>query len=62
MFISKLRPPLAAILKTQNRDIFISKDPMSMQFASKCAVFQTLLDKIHLYFCGPYPLDIALIF
>ena len=27
-----------------------------MQFASKCAVFQILLEKIHLYFCVPFPL------
>ena len=27
-----------------------------MQLASKCAVFQILLDKIHLYFCAPVPL------
>ena len=25
-----------------------------MQFASKCAVFQIYLDKIHLYFCDPF--------
>ena len=27
-----------------------------MQFASNSAVFQILLDKIHLYFCVPFPL------
>ena len=36
------------ILKTMN--------PIFMQFASKCAVFQILFDKIHLYFCVPFPL------
>ena len=56
MFISKWRPPLAAILKTYNRNIFKSKNPISMQFASKRAVFQTLLDKSHLYFSDPFPL------
>ena len=30
---------------------------ISMQFASKCAVFQILLDKIHLYFCDPFPFN-----
>ena len=25
-----------------------------MQFMSKCAVFQILLDKIHFYFCDPF--------
>ena len=28
-----------------------------MQFASKCAVFQILLDKSHLYFCVSFPLN-----
>ena len=56
MFISKWWPPLAAILNTYNRNIFKSKNPISMQFASKRAVFQILLDKIHLYFCDLFPL------
>ena len=33
---------------------------ISMQFASKCAVFQILLDKIHLYFCDPFPLIVLI--
>ena len=32
-----------------------------MQFESKCAVFQILLDKIHLYFCDPFPLILHLL-
>ena len=56
MFISKWWPPSAAILNTYNRNIFKSKNPISMQFASKREVFQILLDKIHLYFCDPFPL------
>ena len=32
------------------------KSPIFVQFASICAIFQILLDKIHLYFCVPFPL------
>ena len=32
-------------------------NPISMQVASKCAVFHILLYKIHLYFCVPFPLS-----
>ena len=34
------------------------RTPISMQFASKCFVFQILLDKIQLYFCDPFSLII----
>ena len=34
-----------------------NKNPIFMQFASKWAVFQILLDKINLYFCVPFPLN-----
>ena len=56
MFVSKWRPPLAAILKTYNRNILKNKNPISMQFASKCAFFQILLDKIiYIFvFLSPY--------
>ena len=40
--------------ENKNRNIFTSKNPIFMQFVSKCAVFQILLDKIHLYFCVPF--------
>ena len=51
MFISKWQPPLTAILKILNCNIFNSKNPIFMKFASKCAVFQILSDKIQLNFC-----------
>ena len=34
---------------------------ISMQFASKCAIFQMLLDKLSLYFCVPFPLGECLL-
>ena len=33
-------------------------NPIFMQFASKCSNFQILLNKIHLYFCVPFPLKL----
>ena len=33
-----------------------SKNQISMQFTSNCAVFQILLDKLPLNFCVPFPL------
>ena len=53
MFISKLQPPLAAILKTLHRNILKNKKPFGV-----VAVFQILLDKSHLYFCVPFPLTV----
>ena len=41
----------------KNPNILKNKNPIFMQFALKCAVFQILLDKIHLYFCVPFPLS-----
>ena len=41
---------MAAILKTYISNILNSKNPISMQFASKCADYQTLLDNNNLYF------------
>ena len=40
----------------KNRSILMNKNPIFMQFASKCAVFRILLDRIHLYFYVPFPL------
>ena len=37
----------------------MNKNPIFMQFASKFAVFQIFLDKIHIYFCVPFPLMIS---
>ena len=31
-------------------------NPIFMQFAPKCSNFKILLNKIHLYFCVPFPL------
>ena len=56
MLISKWRPPLAAILKTYNRNIFKGKYPIFMQFASKRSALQILKTKIQVYFCDPFPL------
>ena len=33
-----------------------------MQFALKCVIFQILVDKLHLYFCVPFPLIAANIY
>ena len=38
-------------------NILKTKNPIFMQFASNCAVFQILLDKILFYFCVPFPLS-----
>ena len=52
---------MAAILKILNCNIFKSKNPIFMKFASKCAVFQILLDKIQLIFCVLFPLIVIVV-
>ena len=34
--------------ENKNCNIFKNKNPISMHFASKCAAFQILLEKLHL--------------
>ena len=57
MFISKWRSPLAAILKSENRNILINKNLIFMQFASKYAVFQILLNKNPFIFLCSFPFN-----
>ena len=40
-------------------NIGIFKNAISLQFASKCVVFQIRLDTTHLYFYVPFPVNIS---
>ena len=52
----KMAASIGSHFENIKSQIFKSKNPIFMPFASKCSVFQILLDKIHLYFCDPFPL------
>ena len=48
--------PSQIICDSDPSNILKDMNPIFMQFASKCAVFQILLDTIHLYVCVPFAL------
>ena len=47
----KMAASIGSHIGNKNHNIFITKNPISMRFASKYAVFQILLFRTCLYFC-----------